>query len=154
MTTSTDDYLARVPTMSASEHPSSEDIIAKEGLNFTLQGKTVLVTGASSGIGVHTVASLASKGARVLVAVRDVEKTKKVLTASLLLCSQFGRFWTLLLLLTQTMVALRSYKWNWRALPAWKQLQIKYSVLSRNWTYWFSMQVCLIVAQMCIALVL
>lgn len=37
------------------------------------------MTGGSSGIGIETVRALASRGARVFVAVRDVEKTKNIL---------------------------------------------------------------------------
>lgn len=73
------EILAKVPTLSPEEHPSTFDIIARQGPDFTLQGKTILVTGASSGIGVDTVRAFASKGAKVFVAVRDVEKTKEVL---------------------------------------------------------------------------
>jgi NAD(P)-dependent dehydrogenase (short-subunit alcohol dehydrogenase family) len=40
-----------------------------------LQGKRVLVTGVSAGIGVETARSLAAHGARVVGAVRDLEKT-------------------------------------------------------------------------------
>jgi NAD(P)-dependent dehydrogenase (short-subunit alcohol dehydrogenase family) len=45
-----------------------------EGVN--LRGKRVLVTGVSAGIGVETARSLAAHGARVVGAVRDVEKAK------------------------------------------------------------------------------
>ncbi len=41
-----------------------------------LRGKRVLVTGVSAGIGVETARSLAAHGARVVGAVRDVEKAK------------------------------------------------------------------------------
>src|ERR1700751_4046911 len=41
-----------------------------------LQGKRVLVTGVSAGIGVETARSLAAHGARVVGAVRDLKKTE------------------------------------------------------------------------------
>ena len=44
-----------------------------------LSGKTVLVTGASSGIGIETARALLSTGAGVVLAVRDLEKGHKVL---------------------------------------------------------------------------
>ena len=47
-----------------------DDVIA--GVDLT--GKTVVVTGASSGLGLQTVAALASAGADVVAAVRDPEK--------------------------------------------------------------------------------
>lgn len=67
------------------EHPSTDDILAQQGADFTLAGKTVLVTGASSGIGVETARALAAKGAKVFVGVRDIEKTKKALAGMALL---------------------------------------------------------------------
>jgi len=72
------DLLGRLPVMGAEEHPSAEEVVQREG-GFTLKGKTFLVTGASSGIGIDTVRAFASKGARVFVLVRDVEKTKVIL---------------------------------------------------------------------------
>ena len=44
-----------------------------------LEGKSVIVTGASSGIGMAAANTLASKGARVIAAVRNIEKARKVL---------------------------------------------------------------------------
>lgn len=45
-------------------------------LPLPMQGKTVLVTGATSGIGEHTALSLAEKGARVLIVGRNPERIK------------------------------------------------------------------------------
>jgi len=73
------DLLPKVPLFSPEEYPSCEDVLNKEGPDFTLEGKTVIVTGGSSGIGIDTVAAFASKGATVFLAVRDIEKTKKVI---------------------------------------------------------------------------
>jgi NAD(P)-dependent dehydrogenase (short-subunit alcohol dehydrogenase family) len=39
-----------------------------------MSGKTCIVTGGSSGIGLETVRGLAREGAHVVIAVRDVEK--------------------------------------------------------------------------------
>ena len=44
----------------------------------TMAGRTVIVTGASSGIGAATARALAGAGARVVLAVRDVEKGRRV----------------------------------------------------------------------------
>jgi len=44
-----------------------------------LSGKTALVTGASSGIGIETARALLSAGAEVVLAVRDLEKGERVL---------------------------------------------------------------------------
>ena len=49
---------------------------ALEGIDLT--GKTVLVTGASTGLGEETTRALASKGARVIMAARDAEKLKSL----------------------------------------------------------------------------
>jgi len=50
-----------------------------EGID--LSGKTALVTGASSGLGVETARALASRGARVILAARNREKTEAVATS-------------------------------------------------------------------------
>ncbi|MBS1686415.1 MAG: SDR family oxidoreductase [Bacteroidetes bacterium] len=42
-----------------------------------MQGKTVLITGASSGIGLATAAALATKGAHILLAARDAAKLQE-----------------------------------------------------------------------------
>jgi NAD(P)-dependent dehydrogenase (short-subunit alcohol dehydrogenase family) len=43
-----------------------------------LSGRTVLITGATSGIGQATAAAVAARGARVVLAVRDTEKGRRV----------------------------------------------------------------------------
>ena len=64
--------------MSLEEHADALTVIKRNGPH-SLKGKTALVTGASSGIGVETVRALASAGARVFVLVRQVEKTKQIM---------------------------------------------------------------------------
>src|SRR6201991_4117566 len=51
---------------------TTEDVLS--GVN--LQGKRILVTGVSAGIGVETARSLAAHGAQVVGAVRDLAKAK------------------------------------------------------------------------------
>jgi NAD(P)-dependent dehydrogenase (short-subunit alcohol dehydrogenase family) len=46
-----------------------------------MQGKTVLITGATAGIGLKTAEALAAKGAALLVAGRDAAKTERVAAA-------------------------------------------------------------------------
>ncbi|KAK8740628.1 hypothetical protein OTU49_003001 [Cherax quadricarinatus] len=46
----------------------------------TLDGKTVIITGASAGIGKETAMDLAGRGARVIMACRNMEKANKVAT--------------------------------------------------------------------------
>ena len=46
---------------------------------FSMQGKLVLVTGASSGLGKHFAQVLAGAGATVLLSARNVEKLQQVL---------------------------------------------------------------------------
>lgn len=43
-----------------------------------MDGKTVIVTGCTSGIGKETAKELANRGARVIMACRNVEKADKV----------------------------------------------------------------------------
>ncbi|WP_379964549.1 SDR family NAD(P)-dependent oxidoreductase [Epilithonimonas sp. UC225_85] len=55
---------------------TSEEVI--KGIN--LEGKTAIVTGGNTGIGLETVKTLAKAGATVVVPARDVEKAKRNLT--------------------------------------------------------------------------
>src|SRR5262245_11607381 len=52
---------------------TTEDVLA--GIN--LQGKRILVTGVSAGLGVEAARSLAAHGAQVVGAARDLEKAAK-----------------------------------------------------------------------------
>ena len=44
---------------------------------ISLSGKTAIITGGNTGIGLETTKTLAAAGANVIVAVRDIEKAKK-----------------------------------------------------------------------------
>ena len=45
--------------------------------DVNLNGKTVLITGANSGIGYETALDLAKRGAKIIMACRDEEKTNE-----------------------------------------------------------------------------
>jgi NAD(P)-dependent dehydrogenase (short-subunit alcohol dehydrogenase family) len=66
------------PVMTPEQHADALTVVKRAGPN-ALKGKTALVTGGSSGIGVETVRAFASAGARVFVLVRQVEKTKSIM---------------------------------------------------------------------------
>src|SRR6201998_3640517 len=63
-----------MPTTTYGPTPAAAEIVA----NVDLHGKRAVVTGASSGIGVETARALASTGAEVTLAVRNVEAGEKV----------------------------------------------------------------------------
>lgn len=44
------------------------------------RGRTAIVTGANTGLGFETAAALAARGARVVLAVRNLDKGKEALT--------------------------------------------------------------------------
>ncbi len=60
------------------EHRSAEEVVA--GLD--LRGRTILVTGVSSGLGVETARVLANAGATVVGGVRDIEKAREALAGT------------------------------------------------------------------------
>ncbi|CDP85860.1 dehydrogenase [Mycolicibacterium farcinogenes] len=60
--------------------PSARDDIGSYDDPMSLNGKTALVTGATSGIGHATAALLAERGAHVIVSGRDAERGAKVVT--------------------------------------------------------------------------
>ncbi|KAH6616257.1 hypothetical protein C7974DRAFT_441835 [Boeremia exigua] len=59
--------------------PTAEQVIKDEDLDGKLIGKTILITGCSSGIGIETARALKSTGARIFATARDIEKGKKAL---------------------------------------------------------------------------
>ncbi|KAF2856441.1 NAD(P)-binding protein [Plenodomus tracheiphilus IPT5] len=59
--------------------PTAQQIIKDEGLEGKLTGKTILVTGCSSGIGIETARALKSTGAHIFTTARDLEKGKQAL---------------------------------------------------------------------------
>lgn len=58
--------------------PTAQQIIQDENLVGKLEGKTILITGGSSGIGIEEVRSLASTGASIVFTSRDMAKGEKV----------------------------------------------------------------------------
>ena len=66
----------QVPTKSEFHRKSTGNEVLAE---FELNGKTAIVTGGYSGIGLETTRALAKKGARVIVPVRSEKKAKESL---------------------------------------------------------------------------
>ncbi|PTB66529.1 NAD(P)-binding protein [Trichoderma citrinoviride] len=59
--------------------PTALQVVEDEQMTDKLKGKTIVVTGVSSGLGVETVRALATTGASFILTARDVEKAKKAL---------------------------------------------------------------------------
>lgn len=57
--------------------PDADDILREEGIK-DWSDKTILITGASAGIGVETAKAFAKVGAQLILPVRDMEKATKV----------------------------------------------------------------------------
>lgn len=77
MTDTTNDKTIQTPLNTGfNYHTTAEEIVGDKDL----KGKTIIVTGGNSGIGLETVRALARAGASVVVPVRNIEKAKKILT--------------------------------------------------------------------------
>ncbi|KAI9146713.1 Oxidoreductase calI [Paramyrothecium foliicola] len=59
--------------------PTALQIIADEGAEGKLKGKTIVITGTSSGIGIETARALAITGANLFLTARDVAKAQSAL---------------------------------------------------------------------------
>src|SRR5215469_6667665 len=75
-----------VETKTTPQHPigsgfGAETTAAEVIRGIDLSGKTAIVTGGYSGIGLETARTLVSAGARVIVAGRDLSKAKSALAA-------------------------------------------------------------------------
>ncbi|KAB8069503.1 hypothetical protein BDV29DRAFT_198659 [Aspergillus leporis] len=64
---------------SNANHPTALEIVKNEGLEGKLQGKVILITGCSAGLGIETARALSATGATLYLAARDLEKAKKAL---------------------------------------------------------------------------
>ncbi|OGM47970.1 putative short-chain dehydrogenase [Aspergillus bombycis] len=60
-------------------HPTALEIIKSNGLEGKLQGKVILITGCSSGIGIDTARALSVTGATLYLTARDLKKAEKAL---------------------------------------------------------------------------
>ncbi|TVY30078.1 Retinol dehydrogenase [Lachnellula hyalina] len=64
---------------SGDARPTAFQIIKDENLEGKLEGKVILITGCSSGLGIETARALATTGATLYLTARDLEKAKKAL---------------------------------------------------------------------------
>ena len=62
-------------------HPTAQQVVERDGLVGQLAGRVMLITGASSGIGVETARALYHTGAHLFLPVRDLSKGEKVKAA-------------------------------------------------------------------------
>lgn len=60
------------------ERPTAQQVVEDQGLNGKLQGKIILITGCSSGIGVETAKALYSTGATIYITGRNIPKTEGI----------------------------------------------------------------------------
>jgi NAD(P)-dependent dehydrogenase (short-subunit alcohol dehydrogenase family) len=66
------------PLLPADAAPTAAEVLQRLGPSVSLADRTVLITGASAGIGRATLRALASRSARVVMLARDVSKAKQV----------------------------------------------------------------------------
>lgn len=59
--------------------PTAQKIIEDEGMAGKLNGKVIVITGTSSGIGIETARALATTGAKLYLTARDLQKAKTAL---------------------------------------------------------------------------
>ncbi|KAL4866013.1 hypothetical protein BDV12DRAFT_210736 [Aspergillus spectabilis] len=60
--------------------PTALDIIHDQNLTNTLQGKTIVITGATSGIGLETARAISESGATLLLTARDIPRAQSALS--------------------------------------------------------------------------
>ncbi|KAL2678953.1 hypothetical protein Neosp_009707 [[Neocosmospora] mangrovei] len=69
----------RSPNGPGDDRPTAKQIIQDEGLEGRMDGKSVLITGCSSGIGIETAQALFLTGATLYLTARNLDKAKKAL---------------------------------------------------------------------------
>ncbi|KAL7894239.1 hypothetical protein HDV63DRAFT_412838 [Trichoderma sp. SZMC 28014] len=65
------------PQGAGDARPTASQIIRDEGMEGKLVGKVIVITGATSGIGVETARALSATGATLLLTARDIPRAKK-----------------------------------------------------------------------------
>lgn len=68
-----------LPQGPGDERPTAKQIIRDEGLEGQLQGKVIVITGATSGIGLETARALTATGATLILTVRNLKRAESVL---------------------------------------------------------------------------
>lgn len=68
-----------LPQGPGDERPTAKQIIQDEELEGQLQGKVIVITGATSGIGLETARALTATGATLILTVRNLERAESVL---------------------------------------------------------------------------
>ena len=68
------------PQGAGDARPTASQIVRDEGLEDKLEGKVIVITGTSSGIGLETVRALSITGATLLLTVRNLKTAETALT--------------------------------------------------------------------------